>query len=245
MTTPDIFARKPQVQKPFEFPDPPEREPDDMTSFDHLAANGNVYLLIEYLGNPETTLVAGEHYISPVPTGEMAGLRYPDLFVAFEVDPVAYHRSNAYIISEQGKPPDFVLEIASRRTGRIDVTEKREDYAALGIEEYWRFDETGDYHGVRLAGERLVEGEYVAMDIEELPDGSLQGYSVALNLNIRWERGELRFCDPGTGRPIATLADEREARIAEQEARAAAEARADSAEARVRELEEQVPCQGP
>ena len=245
MTTPDTNARTSEVQKPFEFPDLPEREPDDMTSFDRLSATGNVYLLIEHLGNPETTLVAGEHYISPVPTGDMTGLRYPDLFVAFGVDPAAYRRSNAYVISEQGKPPDFVLEIASRRTGRMDVTEKREDYAALGIGEYWRFDETGEYHGARLAGERLADGGYAAIAIGELPDGGLQGYSAALDLNLRWERGELRFYDPATGRPIATLADEREVRMAaEAERNAEREARA-AAEARIRELEELLRRQNP
>ena len=156
-------------------------------------------------------------------------MRYPDLFVAFDVDPAAYRRSNAYVISEQGKPPDFALEIASRRTGGEDTGPKREANAALGIGEYWRFDETGRHRGARLAGERLVDGVYVAIEIEELPDGGLQGYSAALDLNIRWERRELVFYDPATGRPIATLADER--------ARAAAEAR-------VRELEEQLRRQG-
>ncbi len=224
MTTPDTTPGTTRVRSSFRFPDPPEREPDDLTSFDHLASTGNVHHLAQHLGNPETTLVAGEHYLSPVPTTDMAGVRYPDLLVAFDVDPAAYRRSNAYVISEQGKPPDFVLEIASRRTGRIDVTEKREDYAALGIREYWRFDETGEHHGARLAGERLVDGVYVAIEIEELPDGSLRGYSAVLDLHLQWERGQLGWHDPATGRRIATFEDER--------------ARADAAEARVRELEE-------
>ena len=95
-------------------------------------------------------------------------------------------------------------------------------------------------------GSALVEGEYVALlDIEELPDGSLQGYSPALNLYLRWERGELVFYDPATERPIATLEDER-ARADSAEVRAnSAEARANAAEARVRELEEQLRRQGP
>ena len=215
-----------------------------------MAATGNVYHLIQHLGNPETTLVAGEHYLALVPTRSLPGVRYPDLLVAFGVNPAAYKSSNAYVVSEQGKPTDFVLEIASRRTGRIDTREKREDYAALGIPEYWRFDETetGRYHGARLSGERLVEGEYVAIEIEELPDGSLQGYSAALDLILRWLRGELAFCDPATDRPIATLADERaradtaEAR-ADQE-RAARDAERVAAEARIRELEEQLRQQG-
>ena len=229
MSTPDTFAKTLQTRKDEGFPDPPEDPEDKMTSFDHLAATGNAHYLVFHLGNPETT-VAGEHYLALAPTLSLAGVRYPDLLVAFGVDPVAYKASNAYVISEQGKPPDLVLEIASRRTGRVDTREKREDYDALGIGEYWRFDETGEHHGARLAGDRLVEGEYTAIAIEELPDGSLQGYSAALGLNIRWEQGELVFYDPATGRPIATLADEREARAA--------------AEARVRELEEQLRRQG-
>ena len=48
----------------------------------------------------------------------MTGVKYPDLLIAFDVDPEAYQSSNAYVISEQGKPPDFVLEIASRGTWR-------------------------------------------------------------------------------------------------------------------------------
>ena len=46
--------------------------------------------------------------------------RYPDLLIALDVDPAAYEASNGYIIGEQGKPPDFVLEIASRSTGAED-----------------------------------------------------------------------------------------------------------------------------
>lgn len=144
-----------------------------------------------------------------------------------------------------------MLEVASRSTGAEDTGLKRGDYAALGIAEYWRFDETGEHHGARLAGDRLVDGAYVAIEIGELPDGSLEGYSAALDLLIRWERGRLAWHDPATGRHIATFEDERaranaaEARAdAEQQARAAAEARAASAEARVRELEEQLRQRG-
>ena len=237
MTTPDTNAKTSRVQGGFRLPDPPECPEDKMTSFDHLTINGNAHYLAVHLGNSETTLVTGDRYLVVRPTRTLAGSRYPDLLVAFGVDPAAYKASNGYIMSEQGKSPDFVLEIASESTAEVDAGPKRRDYAALGIGEYWRFDGTGDHHGARLAGERLVDGEYVAIAIEELPDGNLQGYSAALNLNIRWEGGELRFYDPATGRPIATLADERARANAQQEARAAAEAR-------VRELEEQLRRQG-
>ena len=42
------------------FPDPPERRPEDMTTFNHLAATGSVDLLIQRLGNPETSAAAGD-----------------------------------------------------------------------------------------------------------------------------------------------------------------------------------------
>ena len=239
-------------QQKFRLPDPPEREPDDMTSFDHLTFTGSVHHLVQHLGNPETTLVAGEHYLARIHTRRLAGVRYPDLLIAFNADPAAYRQSNAYVIAEQGKPPDFVLEIASRRTGREDVVDKRNDYAALGIPEYWRFDETGEYHRTRLAGDRLAaDGQYQPIAIEEVADGVLQGYSRILNLILRWENGQLRWHDPETGRHIANFEDEREARIqAEAHAREQREALARErearllAEARARELEERLESLG-
>ena len=240
MTTSDTagHVKTPKTGSHFRFPDPPEREPDDMTSFNQLTPNGNAHHLIQHLGNQDTTLVAGEHYLSVAPTSDITGVRYPDLLVAFGVDPAAYYRSNAYVISEQGKPPDFVLEIASPSSSRTDRVDKRRDYAALGIPEYWRFDEAASRRELRLAGDRLVDGRYEPIAIEELADGALQGYSAALNIYLRWEHGQLRLHDPATGRHIARFEDERaradmeqeariaerEARIEEMEARAAAEA---------------------
>ena len=147
----------------------------------------------------------------------------PDLLIALGADTEAHRENNGYVISEQGKPPDFVLEIASRSTGRQDVVEKRTAYADLGIPEYWRFDETGEFHGTRLAGDRLVDGQYEPVPIETVEEGVLQGYSNVLNLLLRWDHGHLGWHDPETGQHIATFAQER--------------VRAEAAEARVRELE--------
>ena len=236
MTSPNTAAKNPQPRGQFRLPDPPEREPDEkMTTAIHLHEPGNTHHLAQHFGNPETTLVTAERYITMLPELLPSGSprRYPDLMIAFGVDSALYRQSNGYIISEQGKPPDFVLEVASRSTGREDTGPKRRDYEALGISEYWRFDETGEFHHTRLAGDRLVNGQYIPIVIEELPDGSLQGYSQVLNLYIRWERGQLRWHDPATGKHIATFEGERASRIQ-------AEARADNAEARARELEEEL-----
>lgn len=246
-TKPTTVAAAPTIQPDFRLPDPPEDHESKVTSFIHLAANGNAHHLAMHLGNLDTTLVGGERYVVTRTAQSMEGSHYPDLLVAFDVNLAAYHARNGYVIDEQGKPPDFVLEIASPSTGNKDVDEKPADYAAQSIGEYWTFDETGRHHGTRLAGYQLVGGVYVAIDIEELPDGGLQGYSPTLNLNLRWEQGQLVFYDPASDQPIATFNSEREradtaeVRATAAEARAdTAEARAAAAEARIRELEDKL-----
>ena len=239
----------------FRLPDPPERQYDEkMSTVDQLHQPGNTHHLLQHLGNPETTLVTAERFITMMPERRLPSgrtRRVPDLLIAFDVDPQLYREDNGYIVQAQGKPPDFVLEVASRSTGSEDTGPKRDDYAALGIVEYWRFDETGEFHGSKLAGDRLVDGVYQPIQIDELDDGVLQGYSAALNLILRWERGQLGWYDPRTEQHIATFnteraradnertrADSERARAdSEHEARVAAEARAAAAEARIRELE--------
>ena len=229
-------------QSRFRLPDIPQREPDEMTSFEHLTITGSAHYLVIHLGNPETTLVGAERYIVLAPGQAGSGVirRYPDLFIAFDVDPIAYKESNGYIISEQGKPPDFALEVASVSTADIDTGAKRDDYAALGIPEYWRFDETGEHHGARLAGDHLVDGEYQPLPIEQLSDDTLQGYSPVLDLYLRWHDGKLEWYDPATGRHIVTFDDERARADEERAARIRADALRIQAEARVHELEEEL-----
>ena len=263
MTTPDIAAKQPKTGARFRLPDPPERELDELTtSALHLHEPGNTHHLAQHLGNTESTIVSCERYITMMPARILPSGSYrrvPDLLVAFGVDPAAYYASNGYIVQEQGKPPDFVLEVASASTANTDTGAKRTDYEALGITEYWRFDETGEHHKTKLAGDRLVNGRYEPIAIEQLPGGILQGYSEALNVHLRWEQGRLAWHDPATGEHIATFESERaradrerEARIEEREARITESARADAerearlaAEARVRELEERLSQQNP
>ena len=134
MTARHSDATKGERHLPFVLPDPPEREPEDMTSFDHLTLSGSVHHLVQHLGNPETTIVAEERYVTREPGSPAAEGMAPDLLIAFNADPEAYRESKGYIISEQCKPPDFVMEIASRRTGRRDVVQKRARYAALVLQ---------------------------------------------------------------------------------------------------------------
>ena len=88
----------------------------DGVAADHLAADGNAYFLSLYLGCLDTTVVSGWCYISPVVTGDATGL-----FVSFHASKESNTKRNGYVISEQGKPPDFVLGsrfLRQRKPGR-------------------------------------------------------------------------------------------------------------------------------
>ncbi len=211
-------------------PDIPERNPDEVTTYDSLHHEGNAFHLRQHLvaqgADPERLLVTADHWIVQDAEDFLRRRRYPDLMVAFDVDLEAHKGSNGYIIAEQGKPPDFVLEVASQSTGRIDVGPKRDDYESFGIREYWRFDESGMFHGVRLAGDRLTEGTYEPIEIQEHDDDRLRGYSVALGVELEWRNGRLGWLNPRTGQHIPTFLEER--------------ARAENAEAHLRRLEEEL-----
>ncbi len=83
-----------------------------------------------------------------------------------------------------------------------------------------------EYHGQKLAGDRLVEGEYQPIELTTAPDGLLKGYSEMLALSLSWDNGWPRFYDPATDTYLTNWRQERAARQAERdayEARAAVE----------------------
>ena len=252
MTTANTGSKTPEARGRFRLPDIPEREPDEVSQFDYITKTGNAHYLAQHLGSPDTTLVEADRWIAPDADFDKRRARYPDLMVAFDVNPAIYRENNGYLVSDHGKAPDLVLEVASESTASADLNDKRDYYEMIGVGEYWLFDPAGEYYGFTLMGYRLVDGEYAAIDIDQLPDGSFQGYSGVLNLNLKAGAEYLGWHDPATGQPIATLESEREARLREQARAEAAEARAaserearlqerqarEAAEARVRELEE-------
>ena len=144
----------------------------------------------------------------------------PDVFVVFGVP---NHIRPTYKVWEEGKSPDFVMEITSRHTRRKDQGAKRELYESLGVQEYWQYDPTGDYLEPRLRGMRLMGGEYEELTETRLGDGTLVMYSAVLGLEVRIEEGELRFHDPETGESISTFTELRQGRQQERQARQQAE----------------------
>ena len=216
-------------------PDPP-RIPD-MQQYNHLVAFDSI--IRAHFAPRADVLISGQGYLRHEAGNDTERLA-PDCVVAFGVNPDAIVARNGYVISEVGQPPDFVLEVASRSTGRRDYTVKRVGYAGYGVQEYWRFDHTGGrYHDAALAGDRLVGGQYEPITIVEEPDGTKWGHSTVLGLDLWWEEGELRAYDP-VARTYLPTAPEWPARhaaaaaqaAAEQAARMTAEDRAAAAEGR-------------
>ena len=227
------------------FPDYPLR--DDMQNALYLHSPGCLPVLSRHLGAPETTIVISE---APVgwDTGQRSGILIPDLLIAFAVDRATLIAQNGYAINDQGKPPDFVLEVASHSTARRDDTSKRDGYAAYGVPEYWRFDPTGGaYHQAALAGDHLLGGGYRSIAIARHPDGGYRGHSSVLGLDLCWEQGQLRWYDPAKGGYLLTLDEEAERRLvaerahdAERNARLVAERARDAAKAEAQLLREQL-----
>ena len=219
-------------------PDPPKRP--DMEQFDGISAFA--WALGSRCKRQDGYLISGSGYLRS--DAQDKGDFVPDIVFAKNVGDVQrIIRRNGYVISEVGKPPDLVLEVGSRSTGRRDYTIKREGYARYGVGEYWRFDPSGgDYHDAPLGGDTLEDGgEYRPIEIVSESETRHWGYSDVLGLEIWYYEGLLRLRDPVTSEFLYGTAEESE------EARQAAAQRAEiervarvSYEARIAEMEAEI-----
>ena len=126
----------------------------------------------------------------------------PDVLVAFDI---GSHKRPSYRVWQEGKPPDWVLEVVSPRTGRRDLEEKPLAYARMGVPEYWLFDPTGGDQlppgEPDLQGWKLVDGTYQPL-AARLENGVKMIRSDVLGLDLRAENELIRFRDPATGQDI-------------------------------------------
>ena len=224
-------------------PDPPPREPDMQQERRIFAFYG---ILDLHFAHRDDVLIAGGGYLRNLPY-DSTEIFAPDCVIAFGVNPDGIVARNGYVISEVGKPPDFVLEVASRSTGRRDYTVKRDGYVEYGVREYWRFDHAPGPSRVPLAGDILVGGQYQPLPVNTDQDGLIWGYSPALDLEICWDNGEVQLRNHYTKEFLPRPRQERRMREAETaradqaEARAnQAEAQRDAAQERIRQLEAEI-----
>ena len=161
----------------------------------------------------------------------------PDVFVVIGAENRPRH---SYLLWQEPKGPDFVLEVTSASTQDKDQGPKRETYRRLGVREYWQYDPTGDYLRPPLQGLELIGGRYQRLPAEKLADGTLRLQSEVLGLEVRQEAEGLRLYDPVTRSYLLSSDEEQQGRLrAEQRwqmeaaARRQAEAARSQAEARL------------
>ena len=142
----------------------------------------------------------------------------PDIFVAFGI---GKKERRIYKIWEEGKPPDFVLEFASKGTYRNDLTGKVQLYAEIGIPEYFLYDVDRRYLPTPLIGFRLIGHAYV--EIPALPNGGIPSERLGLEFHLLDD--DFGIYDPEAEEWLNTAAE-------------AAQMRAEAAEERAEDAEE-------
>jgi len=160
----------------------------------------------------------------------------PDTFVVFGVP--KWER-RIYKVWEEGKFPDVVFEITSKKTRRTDTRRKPVLYAQQGVQEYFLFDPLEEYLDPPLQGYRLVGGMYRPIGPSSIFEGSVAVESQLLEVVIRQEGSWPVLYDAQTGERLLTPEEllvahrQAETRAHQAETRAhQAETRAHQAETR-------------
>ena len=149
----------------------------------------------------------------------------PDVQVVFGMEHCGSRGS--FRTWEEGKAPDFVLEVASPSTAEKDARHKAREYARIGVREYWRLDPAGSLMETSLEGYAASGGQYEQVQPVEGTGrgGALRSQVLGLELRSKRQAGVtvLVFSDPRTGEEFdgRLEAAERRRRIAEREKHAA------------------------
>jgi Uma2 family endonuclease len=125
----------------------------------------------------------------------------PDVFIVKGVEKKV---RDYYLLWQEGKGPDAIIEMTSSSTRKEDTTKKFKLYRdVLKVREYFLFDPRGDYLKPTLQGYRLSRREYVpiAPVANRLP-------SSVLGLHLERSGTDLRFFDPETGEWLPTLQEQ-------------------------------------
>ena len=161
----------------------------------------------------------------------------PDVLVVFGVPD---KNRDSYKVSEEGKAPDFVLEVASKGTYEKDLGSKKDTYERMGVREYCVFDPKGGMHQPRLQLFRLEGGVYKQASGRSRRDGSLAVTSETLGLELRFEDDRMRLWDPKTREYLLEHQDEYARCLEERDKRIAAERQTHDLESEVADLKERL-----
>ena len=179
--------------------------------------------LVSHFSGRQDVLVAMELVVYYQRGNNKAHLQ-PDLQVVFGVGRGGDRSS--FRVWEEGKAPDFVLEVASPSTAENDARHKATEYARIGVREYWRLDPQGSLIGRPLEGYAASGGRFGPVEAVEREGRGIWLRSEVLALDLRSLRQDgataVVFRDPDTGNEFTgdLKEAERRLRIAEERIRA-------------------------
>jgi Uma2 family endonuclease len=151
------------------------------------------YSLRQYFGDRPRVYVAGNMFVY-YEEGNPRKHVSPDVFAVRGIKPKTDFERRNYLVWEEGKAPEMVVEVTSKSTRAEDITKKMALYRdTLGVLEYFLFDPYGEYLDPRLQGYRLRQGTYAAIRPVK---GRLPSQVLGLHLEAVEEM--LRFFDPKT-----------------------------------------------
>lgn len=126
----------------------------------------------------------------------------PDVFV---VKGVPKKRRRYYLLWEEGRGPDVVIELTSASTRDEDVAHKMGLYRdVLKVPEYFLFDPNLEYLDPALQGYRLRDGAYVPI---EAVKGRLP--SNVLDLHLEQDGASVKLYDPRREETLLTPLEQR------------------------------------
>lgn len=236
----EYLAELEQLEEEIEYPDS-DGEPMAESDFQRKPLIYAVEALELYFQDRPDVYVSG-NILLYYQKGNRRAVVAPDVFVVFGIEK---RPRRSYLLWQEQKVPDFVLEITSESTAHIDQGAKKGLYARLGVQEYFQYDPTADYLEPPLQGLTLVEDRYFSLPAQTLEGGTLQVYSPKLGLALQLTpEGTFHFLDLSTGQVLQTYQEEVAARHAAEERATAAEVQAkeeatarQALEARLAELE--------
>ena len=193
-------SRKPNLdlEDGIEYPSS-DGKPMGETGIHARVALMNIYgvLYCYFLNNPKVAVHADMfvYYVKGDPKRNVC----PDAFVARDVPNEPDRRS--YKVWKEGKAPDVVFEVTSKKTRKQDLTKKFEIYRdVLRVREYFLFDPFEEYLDPSLQGYRLVAGSY-----EPIPMIKGGMPSEVLGLELQRDDVELRLYNPETGKLLPAV----------------------------------------
>ena len=186
------ISTPPEVIYPHSDGKPVGETPEHAENLLHL-----VEMLRQWFNDDEMTYVGGNNFIY-YERGNPRRHVSPDVFVGRGIPKLP--RRRRYLVWEEHKAPDLVIELTSTSTVKEDQERKYALYRdVLRVREYFLFDPLGECLKPRLQGFRLRQGAYV-------PIRRLRGRlpSKILGLHLEQDDWELRLYDPAGDRWLPT-----------------------------------------